>query len=132
MKTASRVACLLVCAAVALVAPAAASAAPAEKSNNGMRYKVLVFTNPADGRAAANTPAVRALRALGHERRFVVVATNDPAKLAEEDLSEYRAVIFLNTSTDVLDDAGQEEFEEYFRNGGGFVGVGTAIESEPG
>jgi cytochrome c len=130
MKRAGHLACLLIGAAVALGAPAAASAAPAENSN-GMRYKVLVFTNPADGRAAATTPAVRALRNLGLERRFVVVATNDPANLADEDLSEYRAVVFLNTSTNVLDDAGQEEFEEYFRNGGGFVGIGTAIESEP-
>jgi len=130
MKRASRLACLLVGAAVSLAAPAVASAAPAENSN-GMRYKVLVFTNPADGRAAPATPAVRALRTLGLERRFVVVATNDPAKLAEEDLSEYRTVVFLNTSTDVLDEAGQQEFEEYFRSGGGFVGVGTAIESEP-
>ena len=129
MTRASRVACLLVGAAVVLGSPAAASAAPAENSN-GMRYKVLVFTDPAAG-TAASSPAIKALRALGQERRFAVVATSDPAKLAEEDVSEYGAVVFLNTSVDVLDGAGQAEFEEYFRAGGGFVGIGSAIESEP-
>ena len=59
-------------------------------------------------------------------------------------LSHYNAIVFLNTSGDAIDagPAGcaadpacvseQKVFEEYFRNGGGFVGIGSAIETNPG
>ena len=47
-------------------------------------------------------------------------------------LKHYNAVVFLNTGADVLNAAEQAAFEEYFRGGGGFVGVGKAIETNPG
>ena len=43
----------------------------------------------------------------------------------------YKAVVFLNTTGDVLDAAQEAAFEKYFRAGGGFLGIGSAIETEP-
>ena len=40
-------------------------------------------------------------------------------------------MVFLNTSGDVLTDDQQAAFEEYYHAGGGFVGVGSAVETEP-
>ena len=40
--------------------------------------------------------------------------------------------MFLNTgATSPLTDAQQATFEEYFHDGGGFVGIGSAIETDP-
>jgi hypothetical protein len=58
-------------------------------------------------------------------------SASDAGKFDTAHLKQYRAVIFLNTGVDILDAAQQAAFEEYFRGGGGFVGIGSAIETEP-
>ncbi|MFG2059481.1 ThuA domain-containing protein [Micromonospora sp. NPDC048930] len=104
--------------------------APAPNSN-GIQYKVLIFTRSASGNNAATAAGVQAIQQLGQERRFTVEVTNDPRKFDESHLKQFRAVVFLNTAGDVLNDAQQAAFERYYRDGGGFVGVNSAIEAEP-
>ncbi len=106
------------------VLPAAAEAA-------GREYKVLVFTRAAGEQHASTATGVKALKDLGKEHRFVVNATADPTEFRADRLKQFRAVVFLNTSGDVLSDAQQTAFEEYYRAGGGFVGIHSAIETEP-
>ena len=44
----------------------------------------------------------------------------------------YRAVVFLNTGmASPLNDAQRANFEAYFKKGGGFVGIGSAVETDP-
>ena len=59
-------------------------------------------------------------------------ANGDPAMFTEESLARFRAVIFLNTSGSPLNGAQRDAFEAYFRAGGGFLGVGSAIETHNG
>ncbi len=73
-----------------------------------------------------------AIKALGKQHRFTPIFTEDPTEFRADRLRQFPAVVFLNTSGDVLDDAQQAAFEDYFRNGGGFLGIGSAIETEPG
>ncbi|GAA0399086.1 hypothetical protein GCM10009541_47700 [Micromonospora gifhornensis] len=113
-----------------------AQAAPvtgeATSTNNGIQYKVLVFTRSADGAHPATSASVDAIRQLGKQRRFTVDVTDDARKFREPHLKQFRAVVFLNTSGEVLDDDQRAAFEKYLRAGGGFVGVHSAIEAEPG
>jgi type 1 glutamine amidotransferase len=113
------------------LAVTAPSAAAPESANNGMQYRVLVFTKAEDGRHPATSAGVAAIRALGREHRFSVQVTDDPRKFDEDHLKQYRSVVFLNTSGDVLDNDQRAAFEDYFHAGGGFVGIGSAIETEP-
>ena len=47
-------------------------------------------------------------------------------------LDDYRAVVFLNTgAASGLNAAQQAAFETYYRRGGGFFGIGSAIETDP-
>jgi len=122
--SARRVACLLAVAAAAAVLPSSASAA------GHPEYRVLAFT-PRDGDAKA-TAGVKAIRDLGKSGGFSVVASTDPGMFTGDSLARFRAVVFLNTAPgDVLSDAQQTAFQEYFAAGGGFLGVGSAIETEP-
>ncbi len=89
-------------------------------------YKVLVFTKAATVGATEGEAAVRA--AVGPE--VTVDVTADAAAFTAANLATYRAVMFLNTTGDVLDDTQQTAFENYFRAGGGFLGTGSAIETE--
>ncbi|MGW4153442.1 ThuA domain-containing protein [Micromonospora chersina] len=131
---------LLTLVAASLVATAERAPTPAQAApvltapapvSNGIQYKVLVFTRSATGNNAATAAGVQAVQKLGQERRFTVEVTNDPRKFDQAHLKQFRAVVFLNTAGDVLDDAQQAAFEAYYRDGGGFVGVHSAIEAEP-
>ncbi|MFF3856563.1 ThuA domain-containing protein [Micromonospora sp. NPDC002575] len=113
----------------ALAAPTTVLSAPS--SPNGIQYKVLVFTRSAGGSHAATAAGVEAVRQLGKDRRFTVEVTDDARKFDDAHLKQFRAVVFLNTAGEVLNDTQQAAFEKYYRAGGGFVGVHSAIEAEP-
>jgi type 1 glutamine amidotransferase len=92
------------------------------------RYSVLVFTKNA---TVGASEGVAALRSLTDANEVTFDVTDDASKFTESNLAKYRAVVFLNTSGDVLDEEQQDAFEGYFRGGGGFFGIGSAIETEP-
>ncbi|HYJ67520.1 MAG TPA: ThuA domain-containing protein [Nocardioidaceae bacterium] len=121
----------LAAAGLAAVAPISTAAAPPPPDSDSMPYRVLVFTKAAGGQHPATAAGVEAIRELGSENEFAVQVTNDPRWFDTSHLMQYRAVVFLNTSGDVLTDAQQAAFEAYFADGGGFVGIGSAVETEP-
>ena len=73
---------------------------------------------------------VPAIIKLGTENNFDVDTTTNADKFTYQNLKQYAAVIFLNTTGDVLNDTQQGEFEKYIRGGGGFVGVHSATDTE--
>jgi PKD repeat protein/type 1 glutamine amidotransferase len=128
MKRARRAALLVLAAGLCLGLPSSATAAEDNEHRN--RYKVLVFTKAAGEKHASTAAGAEAIKALGLDNRFVVQTTDRAQRFNDEDLSSYRVVVFLNTSGDVLDDAQQAAFERYFKAGGGFLGIHSAIETE--
>ncbi len=109
--------------------PSTTAAAPPPQSD-GIQYRVLVFTKATAGAHPSTSAGVSAIRALGETHRFTVQVTDDARRFTENQLDKYRAVVFLNTSGDVLNAAQQAAFEQYFFDGGGFVGIHSAIETE--
>jgi type 1 glutamine amidotransferase len=96
------------------------------------RFDVLAFTEAAGETHASAADGIDALRDIGSRNRFrVTVAGNSAGVFTESNLKRYRAVVFLNTAGDVLNAAEQTAFENYFRDGGGFLGIHSAIVTEP-
>jgi type 1 glutamine amidotransferase len=93
-------------------------------------YDVLVFSRTAGFRHDSIEAGTSAIRDLGAANGFTVTATEDPAAFNASGLANYEAVVFLNTTGDVLDPAQQTAFENYIRNGGGYVGVHSAADTE--
>lgn len=91
---------------------------------------VLVFSKTAGYRHEAIEAGVAALReiALGEGWRFK--ATEDAAFFTQENLAPYTAVVFLNTTGDVLDDTQMAALRRHIRSGRGFVGVHAATDTE--
>src|SRR5204863_8193362 len=85
--------------------------------------RVLVFSKTAGFRHSSIEPGLAAIRALGQENGFVVDATEDAAAFTDRNLKRYQAVVFLNTTGDVLDGRQQDAFERYVQAGGGWVGI---------
>jgi type 1 glutamine amidotransferase len=94
--------------------------------------RVLVFTRTAAFRHESIPAAVEALRGLGRTGGFEIEATEDSASIEPATLARVRAVVFLHTSGDVLDDSHQTALERFVRGGGGFVGVHAAADTEHG
>jgi hypothetical protein len=91
-------------------------------------YKALVFTKNSTGNTAEG---VAALRGLAKAEEVTFDVTDDAASFSEANLARYRVVVFLNNAGELLDEAQQDAFEAYFRGGGGFLAIHTAIEAEP-
>ncbi len=128
-RRAGRLAATTTLAALGAVAAAPAPTGPAPREADD-RFRVLLFSRTAGFRHDSIPRGVEAIQTLGREHGFGVDATEDAAKFTDEGLARYSALVFLNTTGDVLDDAQQAAFERYIRGGGGWAGVHAAADAE--
>ncbi|HEY0687017.1 MAG TPA: ThuA domain-containing protein [Steroidobacter sp.] len=95
------------------------------------QFSVAVYSRTGTWHHESILEAVTAIRGLGKLHHFEVFWTEDPNRLFKDEmLSKHAVVIFANTTGDVLDDEQQAIFQRYIRNGGGFVGVHSAADTE--
>ncbi|GGL80363.1 hypothetical protein GCM10010129_24960 [Streptomyces fumigatiscleroticus] len=92
--------------------------------------RVLVFSKTAGFRHDSIPEGIAAVRQLGASGGFTADATEDAGAFTARNLARYDAVVFLSTTGDVLNGAQQRAFEGYVRNGGGYVGVHAAADTE--
>lgn len=71
-----------------------------------------------------------ALYFLGEGNEFGVVVSKNAADFNSENLKNYAAVVFLNTTGDVLNTEQEKAFMEFVQAGGGFVGIHAAADTE--
>jgi cytochrome c len=92
--------------------------------------KILVFSKTTGFRHESIEAGKKALMKLGETHGFQVDTTENSAFFHEDTLKNYSAVVFLNTTGDVLDHRQQADFERYIQAGGGFIGVHSATDTE--
>ncbi|GAB1818807.1 ThuA domain-containing protein [Herbidospora sp. RD11066] len=119
----------LTSAVVALATAAAVTVFPAVPAQ-AASYKVLVFSKTAGFRHDSISVGIQAIRDLGSAGDFTVDATEDSSAFTSSNLSQYKAVVFLSTTGDVLNDTQQSAFQSYVDGGGGYVGVHAAADTE--
>ncbi len=108
------------------------SGAPSAASAPHAAFRLLVFSRTTGFRHASIPAGIAAIEVLGAYHDFSVEATEDPAVFTDSSLARFAAVVFLNTTGDVLDLVEQGAFERYIRSGRGFVGVHSASDTEYG
>ena len=94
------------------------------------KKRILVFSKTAGFHHSSIDEGIAAVQKLGMENKFDVDTTKDSGKFTVENLKQYAAVVFLNTTGDVFNEAQQNAFEQYIKKGGGFVGVHAATDTE--
>jgi cytochrome c len=94
--------------------------------------KVLVFSKTRGFRHASIPDGIRAIQLLGRKNGFTVDTTENADRFNEDNLKQYRTVVFLSTTGDVLNDRQQADFERYIQAGGSYVGVHAATDTEYG
>lgn len=99
-------------------------------SAQAANFQVLVFSKTAGYRHASIPDGIAAIEQLGAEHGFTVDATENAAAFTDDNLAQYEAVIWLSTTGDVLNETQQAAFERYVRDGGGYVGIHAAADTE--
>ena len=94
------------------------------------KMKVLVFSKTEAFRHESIEAGKEALLRMSKEKDFDVTFTEDAQQFNEKELGKYNAVVFLNTTGDVLNDEQQNSFERFIQAGGGYVGVHAATDTE--
>ena len=95
-----------------------------------VRPRVLVFSKTKGWKHTSIPFGIEAIFKLGNENGFLVDTTKDASFFDDFNLKQYRAVIFNNTTRNVLNAEQQAAFERYIQAGGGYVGIHAAADTE--
>ena len=93
-------------------------------------FSVLIFSKTTGFRHSSISDGIDAIEALGQAYGFNVNATEDSGIFTNDQLGQYGVIVFLNTTGDILDANQQAAFEQFIHNGGGFVGIHSATDTE--
>ncbi len=91
---------------------------------------ILIFSKTKGFHHASIPNGIAAIQKLRKENGFDTDTTTDSGYFTEDKLRKYAAVVFLNTTGDVLDDQQQQAFENYIKAGHGYAGVHSATDTE--
>ena len=92
--------------------------------------RILVFSKTAGFRHSSIKAGKEALLKMGAENNWRVDTTEDAAYFTAVTLKHYDAVVFLNTTGNVLNDEQQNAFEKYIQSGKGYAGIHAATDTE--
>ena len=92
--------------------------------------RVLIFSKTVTFRHKSIPAGQQAIMKLGQENNFLVDTTENAANFTETNLKRYKAIVFLSTTGNVLDETQQVALQNYIQAGGGFVGIHAASDTE--
>lgn len=92
--------------------------------------RVLVFSKTRGWKHSSIPYGIDAIYKLGSENGFLVDTTKNASYFDDFNLKQYDAVIFNNTTCNVLNPDQQAAFERFIQAGGGFVGIHAAADTE--
>jgi type 1 glutamine amidotransferase len=95
-------------------------------------HRALAYTRTTGYRHASIPAGIAALKDLAADAGFAVDATEDPGEFTGANLARYKVVVFLSTTGDVLTDEGRSALADFVLDGGGFLGVHSAANTETG
>ena len=94
-------------------------------------FSVLVIT---ETKGYVHRSAIKAgtelLKIIGTNNNFNVFHSSNSNVLTTKNLKNINTIIFLNTTSDILNITEQKIMEDFIRNGKGFVGVHSAADTE--
>jgi glucose/arabinose dehydrogenase/type 1 glutamine amidotransferase len=114
-----------------MLAAALAGALIGAGSAQAATPRVLVF-HPGTAGHPEVAAGLATINQLGRAGGFQVDNTSMPRDFNGGTLGRYQTVVFLNNAGNRLNGEQEGALADHLERGGGFVGIGTAAESEPG
>jgi type 1 glutamine amidotransferase len=97
---------------------------------NAIVPNVLIFTKTRAFRHECIEPGVKAMQVYFSNHGITSVHSEDSLMFSPEKLKSFDAVMFFQTTGNVLDSTEQDAFKQYVRSGKGFVGIHAAADTE--
>jgi uncharacterized protein len=94
------------------------------------QFKALLVTTTNGWHHESIHSGVLAIQQLGIKNHFDVILFENPESFTDNNLEQFRVVIFLNTTGNILDSAQQKVMERFIKAGKGFVGIHSAADTE--
>ena len=91
---------------------------------------VLIFTKTAGYRHQSIEKGVELIQNLGKTHTFNTQHSEDASLFTKRGLATYDLVIFLSTTGDILNEEQQLAFKHFIQNGGSFMGIHAAADTE--
>jgi type 1 glutamine amidotransferase len=96
---------------------------------NKPKDKVLIFSLTKGYHHASIADGITAIKLIGETDNFAVDTTTNPALFTDENLEQYKALIFLSpTGNSLFNTDQQQAFVNYIHKGGGYVGIHAATD----
>lgn len=92
--------------------------------------RVLIFAKTAGYYHTSIKKAMPILHDACARKNVLADTTRQDLDITPTNLKKYKAIIFLNTSGDILDEDQQKVIEDYIKAGGGFLGIHSATDTE--
>ncbi|MFY0607783.1 MAG: ThuA domain-containing protein [Cyclobacteriaceae bacterium] len=102
----------------------------AQNQSDSDEINILVFSKTGGFRHKNINEGIASLREISNQNGWKLIASENAGFFTSDSLNEIDVVIFLNTTGDILAGDQEEAFERYIRNGGGFVGIHAAADTE--
>lgn len=94
------------------------------------QFNVFLFTKTDGWHHKSINAAVTAMEKLSRKHHFSMEWHEDAARINEENLEQYDAIVFLLTTGNILNDDQQRALEKFVQAGKGFVGIHSASDTE--
>lgn len=102
----------------------------ATTKEGGRASSILLFSKTKGFYHESIPSGISAIQKLGAQNGFQVDTSKNAGMFTDDNLKKYRAIVFLSTTLDVLNDEQQRAMEKYIQGGGGFVGIHAAADTE--
>lgn len=99
-------------------------------SSFSQQFKALLFTKTDGFHHESILAGVEAIKQLATRHHFAVDWQENAGVFNDKALENYKVVIFLNTTGNVLNDEQQAAFEKFIKAGKGYVGIHSASDTE--
>ena len=96
----------------------------------GQTPKILVFTKTEGYRHSSIEVGVQAIQKWAKDSGYIADHSEDADVISYNTLTDYSTIVFLNTTGNIFTEVQQNEFEKYIQQGGGFVGIHSAADTE--
>jgi len=99
---------------------------------NDREDAILIFSKTNGWRHGSIPSGITAVKKIGEKQQWKVDATEDSLQFNYNNLKKYKALVFLNTTGSILGKNQKKAFKKYINQGGGYVGIHSASDTEHG
>lgn len=92
--------------------------------------RLLVFSKTEGFRHESIESGQEAIKKMAEAQGWEVEVSENDSMFYESSLRNFHAVVFLNTTGDILNPEQQNNFERFIQAGGGYVGIHSATDTE--